>query len=1600
MSVQDPCSENTRHFLSELNTHGITLWFDEYQLRYRAPAGALTPALRSETVRRKAELLTYFQQRQAIPLQPIPPISRDKELLLSFAQQRLWFLDQLEGPSATYNESAAWQLRGPLNIAVLEESLTEIVRRHEVLRTTFCVQEDGVPMQVIAPPSRITLPMIDLQMLPSEQAHQEVQRLAFEETQRPFDLATGPLLRFTLLRLGVEEHVLLQNIHHIVFDGWSSGLFFHELQILYHAFLLGRPSPLPELSIQYADFAHWQRHWWQGERLQEQLAYWKQQFADAPPVLALPTDRPRPARQTFRGRLHAFGIEPEIVEKLERLSKQSGTTLFMTLLAAFVTLLARYSNQMDIVIGTPIANRNRDEIESLIGCFTNTLALCLDLSAELTFRELLAQVRRVTLDAYAYQALPFEKLVEELQPERSLSHFSLFQVMFAFQNFTFHQSEPKGDRQNDRQNSLTMTPLAIERGTAKVDLTLFMIPDEQELLGTWEYNSDLFEEATIKRMTGHFQTLLAGIVADPNQRISELSLLTTAERHHLLVEWNAVQIDYPRDRCIHQLFEEQVERTPDTVAVVFEDQQLTYRELNERANHLAHYLIQQGVGPEVLVGVCMERSIEMIVGLLAILKAGRAYVPLDPAYPQEHLQFMLEDAQITIMLTQRKLLMDLPAFAGTQVCLDRLPATEATNPNCACSPTNLAYVLFTSGSTGRPKGVAIEHRSTVAFLTWAGDVFAAEKQAGILASATISFDLSVFEMFLPLVNGGRVILAENALVLPNLQDVTLVNTVPSAMKELVRMGGIPASVRVVNLAGEPLKNQLVQQIYQQSNVQKVYNLYGPSEDTTYSTYTLIERDATGEPTIGRPIANTQAYILDRQLQPVPIGVPGELHLSGDGLARGYLSRPELTKEKFIANPFSDDPTARLYKTGDLCRYLLDGNIEFLGRIDHQVKVRGFRIELGEIEAHLAQHPAVQEVVVVVHEEAEDKRLVAYLVGKEALNSHTLRTYLSEKLPDYMIPSAFVQLEEMLLTPNGKINRRALTAPDYGPDEATLVLPRTPVEKCLVAIWQDVLRLERVGITDNFFMIGGHSLLATQIVFRIRQQLRIDLPLRSLFEHPTVAGLAAYIGATTGTQAQAMAGQPPLYTNGFASPNGQALTERGTAERTWVPLTYTQCPLIPPETAVEQAYVNSGEQFSIRSEISIPALRGAYQALAARHGALRLRVTHRNGVLMQQVQPEADVPFAEIDAGGWSQAQLAEQVAAVWQYRFDLQAEPPLRVYLFTRAPDENILVLLIHHIATDGWSMQIIREELPLLYQAQVTRVEVSLPPLPWSFTDYVRWQHEMLAGPEGEQLWQYWQQQLAGPLPILNLPTDHPRPAVISHRGTGYEFHLARDLTQQLRQLAQRQGVTLYILMQAGFQLLLHGLSGQPDILVGMTINNRVRPEVDRLVGCLVDATPLRSILAGDLPFTQYLSQVRATVLDALAHQGYPSTLLAERLGIQENANRPPLVQVSLNYLHATMLDERVPDAPLTVSPGALTLERCEIPVPLAGNWKEDLILGILEEQDQLRGLIRYNTDLFEATTIAHMAEAFQMLLAAIVDNPEQSIATLLQAIVNWERR
>ncbi|WP_218081856.1 non-ribosomal peptide synthetase [Anthocerotibacter panamensis] len=1035
-------------------------------------------------------------QGQTTAVLPVVSVVGDRALPLSSCQQRLWLLDQLQAGSAAYNVPVTIHLHGILDEAALHASLNEIIRRHEILRTTFIVFDEQ-PRQVIAPRLMLELPVLDLQALSQVQVTKM-------EAQQPFDLTRGPLLRAKLFRLAPTEQVLMLTMHHIVSDGWSIGVLIQELSALYAAYSQGQPSGLAPLTIQYADFAHWQQQWLRSAAFETQFAYWQAQLAGAPTALDLPTDYPRPPVQSYRGAAHRFLVPQMLAQGLKTLSQHEGATLFMTLLAVFKVLLYRYTSQEDLVVGSPIANRNRAELEPLIGFFVNTLVLRTDLSGEPTFREMLRRVRTMTLDAYDHQDLPFEKLVEHLQPERAMSYTPLFQVMFVLQNAPLSSCVTGG---------LTLIPGEIANETAKFDLTLEMVETAQGMTAVLEYSTDLFERATLERMAGHWLTLAAAVVADPDQPISTLPLLTCAEREQLLIHWNETRQDFPQDRCIHAYFEQQVERTPEAIALVWGEQSLTYRQLNEQANQLAHHLQTLGVGPEVPVGICLERSRQMVVGLLAILKAGGAYVPLDPNYPSERLRWMLEDAHV--LLTQESLGERLPVTPARVVFLEQEATTftqaPTNNPDIPLACENLAYVIYTSGSTGRPKGVAITHRSVSAFITWAGGVFTPEDLRAVLAATSICFDLSVFELFVPLSWGGTVVLAQNALDLPTLPSITLVNTVPSAMAELVNSGGVPPSVRTVNLAGEPLQRKLIDQIYQIPTVQHVFNLYGPSEDTTYSTFVRLERAETTVPTIGRPLANTRVYILDAHQQPVPIGIPAELHLGGDGLARGYLNRPDLTAQKFVPDPFT--PDGRLYKTGDLARYRADGQIEFLGRLDFQVKIRGFRIELGEVEAALSAHPQVREGIVVAREDPLGaKSLVAYLTPLPGPGAAALRSFLQERLPEYMVPSAFVTLDHLPLTPNGKVDRKALPAPsrDRSELETRFVAPDTPVMEALTQIWQEVLQIERVGIQDNFFALGGHSLLATQVLSRARNTFQVELSLRSFFAEPTIAHLAQVI----------------------------------------------------------------------------------------------------------------------------------------------------------------------------------------------------------------------------------------------------------------------------------------------------------------------------------------------------------------------------------------------------------------------------------------------------------------------------------------------------------
>ena len=1080
----------------------------------------------SATLAKLAQVIEAAKQTSSkLDYPPIQQLGQTNDLPLSFTQQRLWFLNQLEPGNTAYNIFAAVRLQGLLKQDALEQSFRTILNRHEALRTCFKTV-NGLPHAVVSPANLYRLPVVDLSQLSQIDWENQIRQIAEAEAQIPFNLSIAPLWRLKLLRHSDREHVVLLTIHHIAADGWAMGVLVRELTELYNTFCHGRPAALAALPIQYSDFASWQRQWFQGETLNAQLAYWRQQLDTAPASLSLPTDRPRPVTQQFRGSVRVFQLSPELSRALKTLSQRQGATLFMLLLAAFKLLLSRYAGSEDIVVGTPIANRNQTEIEGLIGCFVNMLALRTDLSGNPSFIELLARVRDVTLDAYTHQDLPFEKLVEELASQRSLSHTPLFQVTFVLQNAPMSALE---------LTDLTVTPLDISTNSTKFDLTLTFEEKASQLVGCFEYNTDLFESTTIDRAIGHLQTLLEGVVANPKQHLSELPLLTDVEQHQLQVDWNQTQADYPRTACIHQLFEAQVRRTPDAIAAIFTDTakascrgkllQLTYRELNARANKLARYLQQLGIGPDVPVGICVERSLAMVIGLLGILKAGGAYVPLDPNYPKERLDWMVSDSQLPVLLTQQSLLETLPESQARILCLDtHWPTIESYSPEnleISTVSSQLAYIIYTSGSTGKPKGVQIEHRSVANFLTSMQRQFNLTSADRLLAVTSISFDIAVLELYLPLISGACLVVASRAIATDGRQlsqtltavNATLMQATPATWRMLLTVGWQGNPALTLLCGGEALSRELAQALQTKGAI--LWNLYGPTETTIWSLIHPVREIDPSTPaiSIGRPIANTQIYLLDADDRLVPIGVPGELHIGGEGLARGYLNHPELTAEKFVHHP----TLGRLYKTGDLARYQPDGKIEYMGRCDYQVKIRGFRIELGEIEAALNQHPQVGTAIVVARENANGgKCLVAYLVP--ASNSPEpsptvvpgdLSRFLQQKLPDYMVPAAFVMLESLPLTPNGKTDRKALPAPVMG-GNVDFVPPRNLAEERIANLYAEILGLKTVGIYHDFFELGGHSLLATQVLSRVHETFGLELPLNSLFERPTVAGLAERI----------------------------------------------------------------------------------------------------------------------------------------------------------------------------------------------------------------------------------------------------------------------------------------------------------------------------------------------------------------------------------------------------------------------------------------------------------------------------------------------------------
>ena len=1922
---------------------------------------------------------------------------------LSFAQQRLWFLHQLEPESFAYNMFIALRLTGRLDTDALEQSVNEIARRHESLRTVFR-HLDGQPVQTILPEIKLPVTVLDLQDLPEEKREAEVVRLSTEEARRPFHLEQGPLVRVRLLRLRPDEHALLFVIHHIVSDGWSMGVLVNEVATLYEASLERRPSPLPELPIQYADFSEWQRKWLAGEVLEKQLQYWKRQLGGALPVLELPLTRTRPARQSFRGASSAFKLPPELSAALKRLSQQEGVTLFMLLLAAFQTLLHRYTQQTDILIGTGIANRNRAEIEGLIGFFVNTLALRTDFSGNPTFREILLRVRDVTLGAYAHQDLPFEKLVEELQPDRSLNRNPIFEVMLALQNVPMPALELPG---------LSLRPQEFESLTTRFDLDFHLWDLPEGIQGHLFYSTDLFDESAIALLLRHFQQLLEEVVKNPGERVSEIQLLTEDERHRLLVEWNETGRDYPREACVHELFEAQAQARPDAIALVHAGESLTYAELNRRANQLAHYLREQGVGTEVAVGLCVERSFEMVVGILGILKAGGAYVPLNVGYPPERLSFMLRDAGVRILLTQKRLLEALPVQDLMPLCLDRdwQRIAECSAANLAGNATaeSLVYVMYTSGSTGQPKGVSVIHRNVVRLVTNT-NYLAFDASNIFLLLAPISFDASTFELWGALLNGARLVIADVAQ--PSLAELGrmvfegqittlwLTTGLFNLMvdEQLEQLGG----VRQLLTGGDVSSPHHVGRALEALPQTKLINCYGPTENTTFSTYHEVKlKEIAGGSSvpIGRAIAHTQVYVLDERMEPVPVGVRGELYVGGDGIARGYLKRPELTAEKFVPDVFSEKRGARLYRTGDVVRYAGEGKLEFIGRLDTQVKLRGHRVEPGEIEAVLHEHEEVSEAVVVAREDTQgDKRLVAYVVhtaGVEKLQEETawlaeqhlshwqtlyddvyrqptdevdaafningwnssytglpipaeemrewqqstlarirlldpahvleigcgtgllllplaahcesycgtdfsasaldyvrrqmatedekfshvkllqrtaddfsgieegafnvvilnsvvqyfpdldyflrvlagafkalrpggsiflgdlrnyrlleayhasvqlsqahaslslealrkrvrrsvateeellldpaifqrlkehfpllrsvevqlergradneltrfryhatlhtvdaqadadtvrgldwrrdelalprlerllieeqpevlevrrvpnarvwanvrlvellngsdatqtageaveaarlsspdavdpedvwrlsesvpyvievswsesdaecfdilfrrqtgnakieltahavnfpletkqskplsfyannplqgglarrivprLRAFLEEKLPAYMMPSAFVLLDALPLNPSGKVDKKALPAPDEAQPASAdeQVQPRTAVEELLAHIWTEVLGVESVGVSDDFFELGGHSLLATQLLSRVRESFKVELPLRVFFEAPTIARLSVHLEAAMREQA------------GVAS---TPLVPVLRGEH--VPLSFSQQRLwFLSQLEPTSSFYNMPVAVRLSGTLNAEAMKRSLNEVVRRHESLRTSFPALDGQPRQAFAAALELELPVHDLSGLPaqerEAEALRRATEEARQPFDLAHGPLFRASLLRLQDDEHILLATMHHIISDGWSMSVLVREVGQLYRAFTEQQPSPLPELPIQYADFAVWQRELLTGEVFETHLAYWKKQLGGELPQLDLATDKPRPQVQSFRGASESVLIPASLLESLHLLCKREGATLFMILLAAFKILLSRYTGQTDVVVGSPIANRNRLEVENLIGFFVNTLVMRTDLAGDPGFREVLRRVRAVTLEAYAHQDMPFEQLVEQMHPERSMSRNPLFQVMFQMVNTP--NESLP------LPG-LKLSTVEVEHVTS---QFDLSLDILENEEGLLVIAEYSTDLFRAETIVALLKRWQVLLKGIVSRPDSRISEL-PLLPDWER-
>ena len=1571
------------NLLKLLHSKEIQIWVEGDRLRYRASKGSLTDDLRREMREKKSDLLELLSPNLASAngsLSVINRVARGDEMQLSFAQERIWFLDQFQPGAATYNIPVGLEIDGSLNVKALQDSVFSLHQQHEILRTTFPAR-DGLPCVVVSPDPNVSFEYQDLREFTADSRESQARHIATEFVAQPFDLASGPLFRAVVLRLDDSRHWVLLSIHHIIFDGWSFDVLLKDLSQLYECHQRGDEPSLDGTALQYVDFAQWQREHLRGETLEHKMEFWRRELQGDLPILQLPTDHPKPPVRKYRGGVVEQSFSMEIMESLRALAKAEECTLFMTLLTAYIALLRRYTGQRDLTVGTPVAGRERAETHDMLGVFVNTLVLRFEADNSQSFVELLQHVKEVSLNAYEHQDVPFEKLVEELQPSRKLDGTPFFSTMF-----TFHQSVQAST--SFEGLALSRIPLATQ--TSKFDLHLSFFESQDGLEVAAEYDSDLFEAETVSRVLSHVRVLLEGACKDPSCAIEDLPLLPENERRKLLADGGQRQSDVAEIETagsIIEILERNFRENPNKIAVEFEDEALTYAELERRACILAGKLKQLDIKPEELIGIHLNRSPNLIVAILGTWMAGGAYVPLDPAFPKERLAFMVDDSKLRIVISEEALGADIPIDGNHLVQIDDLfdPSVERP-PFTLCPDTSgdsLAYVIYTSGSTGMPKGVQIQHHALLNFLDSMRREPGFSANDSILAVTTLSFDISVLELFLPLLCSGRVVIACQDSVADGRElsraidrfKVTVMQATPATWELLLESGWEGNTNLKVLCGGEAMGRELKEALV--SRVGELWNMYGPTETTVWST---IERMHSGESpiTVGKPIANTTTYVLDHKQQLVPTGVAGELHIGGEGLARGYWQRPELTSKKFIADPFSGEPGARLYKTGDLARYRSNGRLEIIGRLDHQVKIRGYRIELGEIETALTRHASVGQCVVVSRENASgEAALVAVMTASNPaqpnLDAGSLRQHLQSWLPDYMIPSDFVIVEQLPLSPNGKVDRSKLPLSEVQrlEDSNQYVPPRNPLETQLCEVWENLLSTNPIGVHDDFFLLGGHSLLAVRLVAQLERFLERSITVATIFKHPTVAELADCIRSDKET------------TQHLASANGSLSVINRVARGDEMQLSFAQERIwFLDQFQPGAATYNIPVGLEIDGSLNVKALQDSVFSLHQQHEILRTTFPARDGLPCVVVSPDPNVSFEYQDLREFtadSRESQARHIATEFVAQpFDLASGPLFRAVVLRLDDSRHWVLLSIHHIIFDGWSFDVLLKDLSQLYECHQRGDEPSLDGTALQYVDFAQWQREHLRGETLEHKMEFWRRELQGDLPILQLPTDHPKPPVRKYRGGVVEQSFSMEIMESLRALAKAEECTLFMTLLTAYIALLRRYTGQRDLTVGTPVAGRERAETHDMLGVFVNTLVLRFEADNSQSFVELLQHVKEVSLNAYEHQDVPFEKLVEELQPSRKLDGTPFFSTMFTFHQSVQA---------STSFEGLALSR----IPLATQTsKFDLHLSFFESQDGLEVAAEYDSDLFEAETVSRVLSHVRVLLEGACKDPSCAIEDL----------